>query len=210
MFSGIVEELGRIRSRGPRGGFSVLEISAERILTDAKKGDSISVNGVCLTVEETGGKMFNASLSRQTLTETSLGSLQQGDYVNLERALMVGDRIGGHFLSGHVDCTLPVSRLFRQSDSVILSFRVAHRYMRYIAERGSVGVDGISLTVAKLDGTEVSVYLVPHTVETTTLKYRRPGDKVNIEFDMLARYVERCIRYPGEGGRDKNLWAIED
>jgi riboflavin synthase len=194
MFSGIIEEAGRIKSKSVRAGIWTVEIEAQKILDGTKKGDSISVNGVCLTVEKSTGKTFSASLSRQTMEETSFGSIKTGTFVNLERALKMGDRIGGHLLTGHIDFKTTLGTFYKEGrDSVIMVFTVPPAFRKYVVQRGSIGVDGLSLTVAELRDGEVKVFLIPHTMENTNLKYRKTGDMLNIEVDMTAKHVEKIL-----------------
>jgi len=194
MFSGIIEEAGKIKSKSVRAGIWTVEIEAQKILDGTKKGDSISVNGVCLTVEKSTGKTFSASLSRQTMEEPSFSSIKTGTFVNLERALKMGDRIGGHLLTGHIDFKTILGTFYKEGrDSVIMVFTVPPAFRKYVVQRGSIGVDGISLTVAELRGGEVKVFLIPHTMENTNLKYRKTGDMLNIEVDMTAKHVEKIL-----------------
>jgi len=194
MFSGIIEEAGRIRGKAVRAGIWTVEIEAQKILEGTKKGDSISVNGACLTVEKLTGGTFSASLSRQTMEETSLGSAGTGAFVNLERALKMGDRIGGHLLTGHIDFKTPLKSFYKKGrDSVIMGFNVPPAFRKYVVQRGSIGVDGLSLTVAELKNGDVRIFLIPHTMENTNLKYRKTGDILNIEVDMTAKQVEKIL-----------------
>lgn len=209
MFSGIIEETGKIKSESARAGIWTVEIAAQKILDGIKKGDSISVNGVCLTVEKLKGKTFMASLSRQTMEETSLGNAGTGTFVNLERALKMGDRIGGHLLTGHIDFKTPLRSFYKEGrDSVIMEFIVPPAFRKYVVQRGSIGVDGLSLTVAELRNGDVKIYLIPHTLENTNLKYRKPGDILNIEVDMTAKQVEKILS-SREGEVSRTDWDGE-
>ncbi len=193
MFSGIVEETGITKRILAVSGLSVLEISAEKIFEDTKIGDSILVNGVCLTVEKIDGRTFTVSLSKQTIRETSLGGIKPGTHVNLERALKVSDRLGGHILTGHIDFKTPLRSLYKQGADVVIRFNVPVRFERYVVERGSIGVDGISFTVAELKGSEVTIFIIPYTLSSTNLKYRKNGDILNIETDINAKYIEKIL-----------------
>ncbi|MBN1444700.1 MAG: riboflavin synthase [Candidatus Omnitrophica bacterium] len=194
MFSGIIEETGKIKSKSARAGIWTVEIEAQKILEGTKKGDSISVNGVCLTAEKLTGKTFAASLSRQTMEETSFGGIKTGVFVNMERALKMGDRIGGHLLTGHIDFKTPLKSFYKEGgDSVIMGFAVPPAFRKYVVQRGSIGVDGLSLTVAGLENGGVQIFLIPHTLENTNLKYRKPGDMLNIEVDMTAKQIEKIL-----------------
>lgn len=194
MFSGIIEEVGRIKRKVPAGGVTVCEIEGRDIFDDLKEGDSVSVNGVCLTVEEIKGKSFFVSLSSQTLRETNLSNMKTGDFVNLERAMKMGERIGGHILTGHIDFKTPLRYLYKEKNSGIMGFIIPEKFKRYVVQRGSIGVDGISLTVAELTGREVKIFVIPYTIEHTNIKYRKTGDIVNIELDILAKYVESVLQ----------------
>lgn len=198
MFSGIVEEAGTVKRRFSVSGLSVLEIAAEKVLEDVKPGDSVSVNGVCLTVEKTAGRTFTVSLSRQTMKETSLGSVKPGSRVNLERALKTTDRLGGHVLTGHVDFKTPLLRFYKQGGSVTIGFSIPEKFEKYVVERGSIGVDGLSLTVAELRGPEVKIFLIPYTMENTNLKYRKNGDMLNVETDITAKHLEKILASRGK------------
>ncbi len=193
MFSGIVEEVGKVKRMSEHGGFSVCEIMCPKMAEEIKEGDSISVNGVCLTAEKVSGDIFQASLSTQTQRETNLGLIRTGEHVNLESALKMGDKIGGHFLTGHIDFMSKLRNLDSRGGSIILSFDIPMQFEKYTAKRGSIGVEGISLTIAEFNVREVKIFLVPFTMENTNLKYRRPGDMLNIEVDLLAKYVEKNL-----------------
>lgn len=182
MFTGLIEELGTLAAReGARFRFS-----ASMVVTDATVGDSIAVNGACLTVVELGEGWWAADVVDETLSRTNLGDLRPGDAVNLERPLRLSDRVGGHLVQGHVDAVGQV-----MSGPPRLSVLVPD--MRYVAEKGSVAVDGVSLTVAAVAGDRFSVAVIPHTADVTTLGRLGAGDRVNVEFDILAKYVERLL-----------------
>ena len=184
MFTGIIEEIGTVRAvRAGRTG-AVLDIEASKVLEGTAVGDSIAVNGVCLTVTPGHGH-FTADAMPETLRRTSLGSLSAGSKVNLERAMLCGGRFGGHIVSGHVDACGRVAALEKDGEQVL----------RYIAEKGSVTLDGTSLTVASVWADSFTVSLIPHTMASTTLHRLRVGSPVNVEVDMLARYVERLLHF---------------
>ncbi|HKT42991.1 MAG TPA: riboflavin synthase [Rhodanobacteraceae bacterium] len=192
MFTGIIQSTGRVTRSEARGGdlrFSV--VAPEFDASDVALGDSIAVSGCCLTVTEREGDMLAFDVSNESLGLTTLGGLSVGDRVNLEKALRLSDRLGGHLVSGHVDGTGTITAI--ESDARSQRWRIAapHALMRYIAAKGSVCVDGVSLTVNAVDGSGFEVNLIPHTVEHTTFRDRHVGDRVNLEIDMLARYVER-------------------
>ncbi len=191
MFTGIVEETGTIRSLTRGGGGARLEVEARLVLTDAEMGSSIAVNGCCLTVVDLGSDWWAADAVPETLERTNIGSLQVGDAVNLERPLAAAGRFGGHIVQGHVDATTSVEAVDEQPDgSWLYEFLTPESLSRYIVEKGSVAVDGVSLTVAAITPTTFSIAVIPHTHEVTVLGRRNPGDLVNIEADVLAKYVE--------------------
>ena len=185
MFTGIVEELGRVRSRD--GGRFTFDASL--VLEDAKIGDSIAVNGCCLTVVESGDGWWSADAVDETLSRTNLGDLQPGDPVNFERPVRAADRLGGHIVQGHVDA---VGEVVEPAPN--LRVRMPRELARYVVEKGSITVDGCSLTVVDALDDGFTVALIPHTTEVTTLGSRRPGDRVNLEVDLVAKYVERLLQ----------------
>ena len=202
MFTGIVEQQGRVvtLTRGKEGGR--LTIQGETAATDLAVGQSIAVNGVCLTVAQRDGASFTTDLSPETLGRTTLGDLKPQERVNLEQPLKVGDRLGGHFVTGHVD---GVGRIFRREsvgDSVLMWISFPPSLAAYIAPKGSMTIDGISLTVVEVTSDSFSVCLVPHTLAVTTLGWKGPGNLVNMEVDLLSRYLERLL---GEQTRDQSL-----
>ncbi len=192
MFTGIVQATGRILAREMRDGDVRLLLDAGALdLADVKSGDSIAVAGVCLTALEPSGTGFAADVSRETLSLTTLGAMQPGDAVNLEKALRLADRLGGHLVSGHVDGVGRVLSIAGDARSQRWTFSVPAPLARYIAVKGSVCVDGVSLTVNAVEGASFEVNLIPHTQEATTFAQRQAGDAVNIEVDLIARYAER-------------------
>ena len=197
MFTGIVEEVGHVRSlesQSQGAGVGRLAISATKVMDGLKVGDSIAVNGACLTVVSRSDDGFSVELAPETLRRTNLGSLQVGQRVDLERSLAVSDRLGGHIVQGHVDATSKVSSTRPDGDCVIMGFRAPKRLGRYIVEKGFVAVDGISLTVAKRGASYFTASVIPYTLENTVLKERHVGDAVNVEVDILAKYVESLLK----------------
>ena len=193
MFSGIVAALGRITKIEPRPGGARLAISAARLgMDDVAIGDSIAVNGVCLTAVTKTATAFEADVSQETLNCTT--GLDAMGEVNLEKSLRLADRLGGHLVSGHVDGVGEVVKFEAVGESTLLRVRVPEALSRYIAKKGSVAIQGVSLTVNFVEGAEFEVNLIPHTVSVTTLKVLRPGSRVNIEVDQIARYVERMLQ----------------
>jgi riboflavin synthase len=200
MFTGIVEELGSVRAVTAREGGARLELHATQVITDAAIGDSIAVNGCCLTVVELGDDWWAADAQIETLDRTTLGALLPGDPVNLERPLRLGDRLGGHLVLGHVDGVGEVTAVDPLPDgSTRVTVRAPSALARYLVEKGSVTVDGASLTITTVDGADFGVALIPHTLAVTTLGVRRPGDRVNLEADMIAKHVERLLITREEG-----------
>ncbi|MDR7415234.1 MAG: riboflavin synthase [Armatimonadota bacterium] len=196
MFTGIVEEVGRIADRAGNR----LWIRAERVVGDLGVGSSIAVDGVCLTVVDLRPPAFAVDLSPATLHRTTLGLRQPGDPVNLERPLLATGRVGGHFVQGHVDGVGQVVGLRREGESAWMELTAPPEVARYLVPRGSVAVDGVSLTVADAGEEAFSVCLIPYTLRHTTLGERRPGDPVNLEADILAKYVEQLLRAWRERG----------
>lgn len=187
MFTGIVEEVGTVRTASP----SQLVVAAARVLEETKKGDSIAVNGVCLTVVEISPDSFSVDVMPETLRRTNLGALRPGDRVNLERPLAVGARMGGHFVQGHVDGMGEVLSAMPENKALLVKYEASPEIMRYVVEKGFIAVDGVSLTVVECNATSFKVSLVAYTLENTNLGQRRPGDVVNLEVDIIAKYVER-------------------
>lgn len=194
MFTGIVEAVGKIAALEQRGGDVRLRLNSGALdMGDVRPGDSIAVNGVCLTVVEHQSSGFNADVSSETLACTTLGGLRTGEDVNLEKALLASSRLGGHLVSGHVDGVGEVLERQQEARSQYLRIRAPGPLGRYIAAKGSICVDGVSLTVNAVDGTVFNLNIVPHTLQNTTLNGYRPGRQVNLEVDMIARYLERLL-----------------
>jgi riboflavin synthase len=202
MFTGIVEEMGRVRAIAHHDDGARVEIEAAKVLDDAEIGASIAVNGVCLTVVALGDGFFAADAVIETLRRTNLGELTVGDRVNLERPVRLADRLGGHVVQGHVDGVAVVAARDPQPDgSVLVRFVVREpSLLRYVVEKGSITVDGISLTVAALHGDGFSIAVIPHTLEVTTLGARDVGATVNLEVDVIAKYVERLLTHESREG----------
>jgi len=198
MFTGIIQSVGRVAAAEARGGDLHLVIDARDLASkiEARRlavGESVAVNGTCLTVIEPADGFFSADVSRETLDLTTLGTLRGGDPVNLEPALRAGDPLGGHLMSGHVDGRAQVVALQRDARSMRVTIEVPEAFARFIAPKGSVGLDGISLTVNEVEGRRFGVNLIPHTVEVTTFGALREGQWVNLEVDPMARYLERLL-----------------
>lgn len=193
MFTGIVEEVGRVAAIESDGASARLELSCSQAVKDAELGDSIAVAGCCLTVTELTGSGFTADLMAETLRATALGDLGPGDAVNLERAMRADDRFGGHLVQGHVDAVGEVVDREELPGTVFLTMTAPEQVARYLVPKGSITVDGVSLTVVDVEGGAFRVGLIPHTLEVTTLGERGPGDRVNLEADVIAKYVERLL-----------------
>ncbi|MDR1548105.1 MAG: riboflavin synthase [Hungatella sp.] len=193
MFTGIIEEIGKIQTicKGPESSF--LSVQAKKIMEDVRLGDSIAVNGVCLTVTAFSQGGFTADVMNETYNRSSLGSLSTGSPVNLERAMPANGRFGGHIVSGHIDGTGTVSAIQKDDNAVWYTIKTTPDILRYIIEKGSVAIDGISLTVAKVKRDSFSVSVIPHTASMTILPDRRIGDMVNLENDCIGKYVERLM-----------------
>jgi riboflavin synthase len=195
MFTGIIEEIGEVVEIKDTGDFRAIHVRGKSVFDDLKLGSSIAVNGVCLTVRSIDTNVFTAEMSRETLDRTSLGNLARGSIVNLERPMRAESRFGGHIVQGHVDGIGWIRKFDREGDAWNLKIEYPVAGSRYIVEKGSIAVDGISLTVASLQGSSVfSVAIIPHTFENTNLKMAKPGDPVNLEFDVIAKYVETLIK----------------
>jgi riboflavin synthase len=193
MFTGLVEEIGWVRRRQRSGRFQRLEIGAERILSDLRQGDSVNIDGVCQTVVDRSPASFTVESIEATLNRTTLGELQVGRKVNLERAMQADGRLGGHLVLGHVDGVGRLVRIAPGQANWVFAVEPPAGLEQYLAARGSIAVDGISLTVAEVDERGFTVAVIPHTFEHTTLAERRVGDGVNLEVDIIARYVERLL-----------------
>ena len=194
MFTGIIEEVGHTDALSRRGTSAVLEVLATRVLEGMQLGDSIAVNGVCLTVRRQSSGRFQVELSEETLNRSSLGSLKGGTLVNLERPLLATSRLGGHFVQGHVDAVGKVLTIRTDGEFAVWKFLLPDSIERFVVEKGSIAVDGISLTVASLTSKTFEVALIPHTLENTNLRSRQIGDEVNLECDILAKYVESMLK----------------
>lgn len=193
MFTGIVEEIGEIKSIKKGSKSSVLTIKASKVLDDTAIGDSIMTNGVCLTVTDMSAGEFKTDVMAETLDRTALGSLTQGSRLNLERALNLQTRLGGHMVSGHIDGTGVITNFRKDDNAVWVTVETGEKLLRYIIEKGSITIDGISLTVAAVSDKDFQVSIIPHTAEETTLLSHAVGDQVNLEVDLIGKYVEKLL-----------------
>ena len=195
MFTGLVQSLGTVRTAADDGhGGRAITVHEPGIAPDLALGESVSVNGVCLTVVRSDAETFDFQVGPETVIRTSLGSLQPGSRVNLERALRVGDRIGGHFVSGHVDCVGKVLSRETSGEWETVWYTYHEDFDDLLVVKGSVAVDGVSLTLVAVEPTKFSVMLIPHTLANTTLGAKQLGDQVNLEFDLLAKHVQKLMR----------------
>ena len=193
MFSGIIEELGELKKISKRGNVVLLEIQAKKILEDVNIGDSISVNGTCLTIIKKVSDILGFEVMSQTFKVTNLGSLRIKDKVNLERALKIGDRLSGHFVTGHIDCIGIIRRKNYINDNLCFEIAIPTKFMPYVLPQGSIAIDGISLTIVEKRSNTFTVYIIPHTLKNTTLGFKGPSDQVNIEFDILTKRANVSI-----------------
>ena len=195
MFTGIIEEVGTVKGFAINGSSGRIKIKAKKVLEGTKLGDSIAVNGVCLTVVTMQSDGFEADVTRETVNRSGLAELNVGDSVNLERAMLMGGRFGGHIVSGHIDGTGTLLSKKRVENSIVVTIEANKNIINGIVEKGSVAIDGISLTVAELTDSTFSVAVIPHTGEETTLISKNPGSTVNLENDVVGKYVERFMGF---------------
>lgn len=199
MFTGIIEEMGTVRRLNQSPNRCELELSASKVLEGTQIGDSIAVNGVCLTVIRLGEEHFTADVMPETLRRSNLGQLKPGSKVNLERAMAANGRFGGHIVAGHIDGTGKILAMQPEGNAVLVTISATPELLRYVVEKGSIAIDGISLTVAKVSRTDFTVSLIPHTGEETTLLKHRPGEIVNLETDIIGKYVEKLMQPKSNG-----------
>ena len=193
MFTGIIEEIGKIKSFKKDSNGATVEVECSLVLEDTKLGDSIAINGVCQTVIELSSNSFKARVSDETLKVTTFENLKSGNIVNLERALTLSSRLGGHIVSGHVDCRGKFTKIEKLTDFYNLEFEIPQEQTKYVVHKGSITINGISLTVAEINQNRFKVAIIPHTFENTNLKALNIGDNVNIETDILGKYVEKML-----------------
>ena len=211
MFTGLVEETGKVVLFEERGAAYRLTLEVDAVAKDMKIGDSLACDGCCLTVIGIDGKNLSFDLLEETVRLTGFQQLAPGRLVNLERSLPVGGRLGGHFVSGHVDAIGRIDVFEQRGKNFFLRIEPPIEFMKYLAYKGSVSLDGISLTVAEVDATGLAVWLIPHTVEVTNLREKKAGELMNIEFDLLAKYVERIVNNKREitpSDDDTEIWTI--
>jgi riboflavin synthase len=192
MFTGIIQDAGRIKSANA-GQNLILSVESSKLASSLKKGDSVAVNGACLTVIETMKDAFRVEAIVETVSRTTIGELKTNDFVNLELPLKTGEMFHGHFVQGHVDCIGSIKAVTKAEGSWLYSIEFPVGYGKYLIEKGSIAVDGVSLTVVECAATVFSVAIIPHTFKNTVFRYRSTGDGVNLEFDMMAKYIDRMI-----------------
>lgn len=195
MFTGIIEEIGEVSSIKKGAQSAVITIRARKVLEDMHLGDSIAVNGICLTTVSIGRDSYSADVMHETLRRTNLGDLRSGSKVNLERAMAADGRFGGHMVAGHVDGTGTITSMTRDDNAIWMTIDTKEEILKYIIEKGSIAIDGISLTVASVTDKNFSVSVIPHTGLHTTLLDKKPGDTVNLENDLVGKYVEKLLGY---------------
>jgi len=200
MFTGIIEETGRLLLIENIAGGMRLKISASKIIDDLKINDSVSVNGVCLTITRLNGNTFWCDAVGETLSKTTLINLRHNDELNLERALRFADRLGGHLVQGHVNGIGLILQLTKLGENIFLEINLPEELLKYIVDEGSIAIDGISLTVAKVTGAKIGISIIPHTWSKTNLRFRKIGNRVNIETDIFAKYIEKILL--GSKGKD--------
>lgn len=203
MFTGIIEEVGTIKKLTEQGPSARIEIMAKTVLEGSKLGDSIAVNGVCLTVTKLGKDSFCADVMAETMRRSSLGQLQKGSSVNLERAMAADGRFGGHIVSGHIDGMGQISKISPEGNAVWYTIEASETILAGIVEKGSIAIDGISLTVAKISNKDFAVSIIPHTGANTILSEKKPGDVVNLENDMIGKYVQKFMQKKEEKPQSK-------
>ena len=205
MFTGLVEEIGKVKEVNMGGSSGSIIVEADKVLNKSLVGDSIAVNGVCLTATEIKGKCFKADVMAETFRRSSLGRLKSGSYVNLERAMAADWRFGGHIVSGHIDGTGNIIDVKKEENAIWYTVAADTGLLKYIVEKGSIAIDGISLTVAYVDDECFKVSIIPHTQKETILQYKTTGDIVNLECDIVGKYVEKLLRFKESEKEESNV-----
>ncbi|MCQ2790070.1 MAG: riboflavin synthase [bacterium] len=204
MFTGIIEEIGKVKKFQLTQKNALIEIECKKILEEIKIGDSVAINGVCQTVTTISDNSFTADVSTETLKVTNFSNFKIGDFVNLERALTLQSRLGGHIISGHVDNIAKIEKISQNEDFYLFSISLPKDIEKYVVKKGSICINGISLTVANISNQKIELAIIPHTYKSTNLQYLKANDNVNVEVDMLAKYVEKFL------SRDNNSCISED
>ena len=209
MFTGIIEEVGSIRSIKKGAKSAIITIEAKKVMEDIHLGDSIAMNGVCLTVTSFDNSSYSVDVMHETLDRTNLGELKGGSRVNLERAMAADGRFGGHIVAGHIDDTGVIVSMNRDDNAVWINISTTKEVLKYIVEKGSITIDGISLTVARVDSRGFSVSVIPHTAANTILLEKKPGNTVNLETDMVGKYVEKLLHFHAEEEKKESKITME-
>ncbi|NGT58064.1 riboflavin synthase [Clostridium perfringens] len=209
MFTGIVEEIGEVISIDKNEKSSLLKIRANKVLEDTKIGDSISTNGVCLTITTKGEDYFTAYVMGETLRKSNLGNFKKSSKVNLERAMSINSRFNGHIVTGHIDSTGEIISFKDEGEAICVEIKVSYELSKYIVYKGSISIDGISLTIAEVKGESFKVSVIPHSQEETTLTKRKIGDLVNIECDSIGKYVEKLLGFKKHNRKKKSVLTEE-
>ncbi len=197
MFTGLIEEVGKVKQINRKSAGLSIEVQAEKVLQDSKIGDSIAINGVCLTITKMTDRTFFFDVSQETLNRSNLKYIKVGESVNLERAMKPSDRLGGHIVQGHVDTIGYITGITPSGEHTIFKIKLPSEYRHLIVEKGSIAVDGISLTINQIEDDQIFFNIIPHTIENTNLKERKVGDAVNIEFDIIGKYVWNMLEKIG-------------
>ncbi|MBX3042504.1 MAG: riboflavin synthase [Candidatus Kapabacteria bacterium] len=198
MFTGLIEEIGKIKSVRSLGGGKSITVTAKKIMDDVKIDDSVAINGACQTVVTVGTDYFEVEAVEETLSKTTLGAMRNGMKVNLERAAKVGDRLGGHIVQGHIDTTGTVKSIEKQLTGILVWVEFPIEYSKYAVQHGSICIDGVSLTIARLRNNMAMLSVIPHTWDVTTLAELKNGSNVNIEFDIIGKYIENFMKYKSD------------
>jgi riboflavin synthase len=204
MFTGLIEEIGKVQSVMKSAKSAKITIQAAKVLENAKLGDSISTNGVCLTITEFTANTFSVDVMAETMRRSNLHLLTPGDNINLERALLVGDRLGGHIVSGHIDGMGTITDYTKEDNAVWVTISASSEILKYIVQKGSIAIDGISLTVAYVNDCAFKVSIIPHTRDVTTLLKKKVGDVINLECDMLGKYIEKLLISSGQSSASES------
>jgi riboflavin synthase len=209
MFTGIIEEIGRVKQVSISGDGASITIEAEKVLEDVKIGDSIAANGICLTVTQFSSSCFQVDVMAETFRRSNLKSIKAGHLINLERALTLNSRLGGHMVSGHIDGVGLISHLEKESNALWFTINTPPELLKYIIKKGSIAVDGVSLTVAHVDEKSFRISMIPHTRDITILADKKTGELVNLECDMIGKYVEKLMLYKKEAETEKKDISME-
>ncbi len=210
MFTGIVEDRGQVLRVEYRGIGRRLVVEFPSHLTDVQLGDSININGVCLTIVEIKGRSISFDLSPETIEKTTLGELKEGDWLNIERALRLTDRLGGHIVTGHIDGIGLITEKREEKDFLRLRINIPKDISKYTVQKGSIAIDGVSLTINECIESNIEITLIPYTLEKTTLKERRVGDRVNVEADILSKYIEKLLSLKGQSREGLDISFLKE